>query len=479
MSNALKSLARSCRGHHMDRREFLGRASALGFCGTAAGMALNAAATEALASGGVDFGRHRGKTIRLLLNKHPYVDAMLGNLGNFKALTGIDVRYDIFPEDVYFDKVTAALATRSSQYDAFMTGAYQTWKYGPARQIVDLNAFLNDPQLTSATYRWDDIHEGLRSSTAWDGKTGSPIGGAGARQWALPWGFELNALSYNSKALDALGMAVPAHLPDLIDKARSISRSGRMYGIGVRGSRSWATVHAGFLSAYTNFGGKDFTHAGGKLVPAMNSPQSKAFHRMWIDMLQSAGPKNWTSYTWYEVGNDLGAGQSAMIYDADILGYFMNGGSNREAGNLAYAAFTPNPDAPAPTPNVWIWSLAMSEFSRQKEAAWFFMQWATGTETTTQGALHGDHVNPVRKSAWAHPGFRQRLERGYPGYLKQYQDAIANARVHFTPQQLFTELTTEWASMLQQMYGGQVPVDEGLDKLAENLSRKLRDVGLA
>jgi hypothetical protein len=29
------------------------------------------------------------------------------------------------------------------------------------------------------------------------------------------------------------------------------------------------------------------------------------------------------------------------------------------------------------------------------------------------------------------------------------------------------------------MYGGQVSVDEGLDKLAENLSKKLKEVGLA
>lgn len=479
MPDTLNALARAVVDRRMSRREFLVRGRALGLCAVTAGIALNAASTKALAAGGADFQKHRGKTIRLLLNKHPYVDALLKNLANFKTLTGIDVRHDIFPEDVYFDKVTAALANKSSQYDAFMTGAYQTWKYGPARQIVDLRGFLNDSNLTSSAYGWDDIHEGLRASTAWDGKPGSAPGGPGAKQWALPWGFELNALTYNRKMLDAQGLRVPANLPELIETAAALNKGAGGYGIGVRGSRSWATIHAGFLSAYTNFGGKDFTSANGKLTPAMNSPQSKAFHKMWIDMLKRAGPRNWTNYTWYEVGNDLGAGQSAMIYDADILGYFMNGGANQEAGNLAYAAFTPNPEAQAPTPNAWIWSFAMSEFSRQKEAAWFFMQWATGTENTTFGAVHGDLVNPVRKSVWADADFQQRLEKSYPGYLKQYQDAIANTRVYFTPQQLFPEFTTEWAAMLQQMHGGQIAVDEGLDKLADNLSRKLRDVGLA
>ncbi|KAB7553175.1 extracellular solute-binding protein [Verminephrobacter sp. Larva24] len=480
MSEALKALARACHDRRLERREFLARASALGFGSSAAGLMLNAVSTRALAQdGGVDFMKHKGKTVKLLLNKHPYVDAMVKNIENFKALTGLNVSYDIFPEDVYFDKVTAALASKSSQYDAFMTGAYQTWKYGPARQIVDLNQYLKDPKLTSANYAWEDIYQNLRAATSWDGKAGSELGGPGAKQWALPWGFELNSLAYNKRLFDALKLGVPTHLADLADKAASISKSGKGYGIGVRVSRSWATIHAGFLSAYTNFGNKDFHSAGGKLTPAMNTPQSKQFHQQWIDMIKNGGPKNWTNYTWYEVGNDLGAGNSAMIYDADIMGYFFNSGSNKEAGNLAYAAFTPNPAAKAPTPNIWIWSLAMSEFSKQKEAAWFLLQWATGTQNTTFGATQGDLVNPVRKSVWENAQFKERLDKSYPGYLRQYQASVEGAKIYFTPQQLFPEFTTEWASMLQQMYGGTVPVGEGLDKLAETLTRKLKGVGLA
>ena len=412
MSEALKDLARACHEQKLDRRGFLSRSAALGFSSTAAGLALNAVATSALAQdGGVDFKKHKGKAIKLLLNKHPYVDAMIKNIENFKTLTGLNVSYDIFPEDVYFDKVTAALASKSSQYDAFMSGAYQTWKYGPARQIVDLNPYLKDPKLTSSNYGWDDIYENLRSATAWDGKAGSQLGGAGAKQWAVPWGFELNSLTYNKKMLDSMKIAVPTSLGDLSDKAAQISKSGKGYGIGVRGSRSWATIHAGFLSAYTNFGNKDFTNNNGKLVPAMNTAESKKFHKQWVEMVKNGGPKNWTNYTWYEVGNDLGSGNSAMIYDADILGYFSNGGSNKEAGNLAFTAFKPNPEAKAPTPNIWIWSLAMSEFSKQKEAAWFFMQWATGTQNTTFGATKGDLVNPIRKSVWANPEFKDRQQR--------------------------------------------------------------------
>ena len=89
-----------------------------------------------------------------------------------------------------------------------------------------------------------------------------------------------------------------------------------------------------------------------------------------------------------------------MIFDADILGYFMNGGDNKEAGHLGFHAFAANPEAKAPTPNVWIWSLGMNNFGKQKDAAWYFMQWASGLEHDLFGARKMDFVNPVRHSVW-------------------------------------------------------------------------------
>ena len=117
-----------------------------------------------------------GSKLHLLLNKHPYADAMIADLDNFKSMTGMDVTYDIFPEDVYFDKVTAALSSKSSQYDAFMTGAYMTWTYGPAGWIEDLNQWIKDPAKTNPSYNWEDVLPGLRASTAWDGVPGSQSG---------------------------------------------------------------------------------------------------------------------------------------------------------------------------------------------------------------------------------------------------------------------------------------------------------------
>ena len=148
-----KNLFDSYAAKRISRRDLLDGAAKLGVAGVAANAAFASSVSQAMAA---DFNwkGQAGKTVKLLLNKHPYVDAMIGDIEAFKSLTGMNVTYDIFPEDVYFDKVTAALSSKSTQYDAFMTGAYMTWTYGPAGWVDDLNEYIKDPAKTNPNYNW-------------------------------------------------------------------------------------------------------------------------------------------------------------------------------------------------------------------------------------------------------------------------------------------------------------------------------------
>jgi len=209
-----KGLAQDFLDGKLSRRELIKRFSALGLTASSAGVLLNMQATNALAAD-FDWKAHSGKSIKVLLNKHPYADAMIANLDNFKELTGMEITYDIFPEDVYFDKVTAALSSGSSEYDAFMTGAYMTWTYGPAGWVEDLNPWIQDPAKTNPNYNWDDMLEGVRASCAWSGVPGEDVGTGDAKQWCIPWGYEQNNLAYNADMLDAAGVAVPTNIDEM------------------------------------------------------------------------------------------------------------------------------------------------------------------------------------------------------------------------------------------------------------------------
>ena len=421
-------------------------------------------------SGSFDWKREEGATIRLLLNKHPYTDALLADLKSFKEKTGIDVQHDIFPEENYFDKVTLDLSSGQANYDAFMLGAYMVWQYGPPGWLEDLEPWIQNESATNPDYDWEDVLPNLRAADSWSLKVGDPLGTGG--QWALPWGFETNAIAYRSDVFNKLGLKPAETLDELVELAAVLSeKADGMYGIAVRGTRSWATIHPGFMTQYSRMGENDYTVEGNNLTPAMNTPTSVDFHDKWMGMVKDSGPPNWTQYTWYQVGSDLGAQKAAMIFDADINSYFQNQpGSTPAAGKIAWHPGPKGPDGSLAT-NLWVWSLGMNAKSQNKSAAWLFLQWATGKEHLRKAALEANHVDPVRSSIAEDTAFKDVMARN-ENYIDTFNQLIDSTEIQFTPQPKFFDTTTSWAATLQEIYRG-ADAKATLDSLASDLKSKV------
>src|SRR5690606_38245224 len=125
-------------------------------------------------------------------------------------------------------------------------------------------------------------------------------------QWALPWGWESNAYMYRKDIFDANGLTPPANIDELVEVSKKLKEiNPEMAGIVVRGSLNWATIHPGFMTMYASQGCVDYDE---NMIPQMNSPCAVEVTAQWIDMVRSAGPEAWTTYTWYQAGSDFGAG---------------------------------------------------------------------------------------------------------------------------------------------------------------------------
>lgn len=418
---------------------------------------------------------YQGKSIKLALVKHPWTDSVLYQVDDFKKKTGIDVKYDIYPEEEFFNKITVALSAGSSEYDAFMIGPYQIWQYAPAKWLEPLDKYMSNKVLTSPDWDKKDIYPNILATGAWDLRPGSALGTGKARQWALPFAFHLNCLQYRKDIFQKYNLEVPKTIADVIKVGKVIQQNEPdMAGIYVRGTRSWATIHPGFLTAYVSYNAKDFDS---KLRPMMNSPQAVKMVEDWIKMVKEVGPPQWTNTTWYEVNNSIGNGQSAMIYDADVLGYFVNKpGSSKAAGKIAWAP-GPGKDGPALKPNLYAWSLSINAKSKMKEAAWYFLQWSTSKNVQLRGALEQDLVNPIRKSVWNNEDFKKRL-KDFDNYYETYQKIIGGAGIYYTPQPLFFETTTLWAEAMQKVYLGQSTAKAALDSVANELTKRFKELGI-
>lgn len=420
-------------------------------------------------TGGFAWDKAKGTTIKILQTPHVYQQTFQPMIKDFTELTGIEVVTDLVPEADYFTKLNTELAGGSGTHDAFMMGAYWVWQYGPPGWLEDLDPWLQNASATADEFDHEDIFEGLRTSMKWDFKIGTQAGTGGT--YAMPWGFEINNIAYNKTEFDKRGIKPAETYDDLIQLAIDLTdRSQNRYGIAYRGSKSWATIHPGFMTQYAREGGVDYELKEGKLVAVMNSPIATDFTWKWAEMAKAAGPTSWTTYEYPNVTTDLGDGTAMMVYEADSATYPKNlPGASKMAGQLGWHPGPAGPTGSYAT-NVWTWCYGMNAKSKNKLAAWLFMQWASGKEAMNKAVQSGAFADPVRQSVF-NTTFKQTLG-DFPGYLESFERQVPEAKVLFTPQTRFLETTEDWAVALQSIYGG-ADAQSTLDALAQSNTTKV------
>jgi multiple sugar transport system substrate-binding protein len=441
-------------------------------------IALFAFVATVATAGEFNWRQFEGQTVRVMLVQHPYGEGILKKIDAFEALTGIKVEQTTIPEENYMDKLATSVASRAGDPDVFMTGAYQTWEYAPAGYLADLDEYANNSAITAPDYEISDFFESIIGSMRWDLVPGHKVGTG--KLWGIPLGFETNCLTYNKELFAKNNIKVPTTPEELYDAARKLNKfeGEGTYGIAVRGTRNWATVNTGYLTTFANYGAVDMAIEDGRLVSKLDSPEAIKMTDDWVKMIRESGSPTWASYTWYQCAADLGARKAAILFDADILGYFSNfpGGSN-QSGKLASAAPVKPADSTRPlTANLWAWALSMNNYSKVKDAAWLFIQYFTGKEFLTFSVLDWKSVDTPRKSVFNNPDFQKNI-RAMDGYVEMFEKTLPGATILFTPNPYHFEVTTEWAATLQDIVAGKYPSTEAaMKELKEKIDIVLEDV---
>jgi multiple sugar transport system substrate-binding protein len=416
----------------------------------------------------------KGATLTVLLNQHTAANEIEAYLGEFEALTGIKCTYSILPEDNYNDKLTISLSS-GSEPDVFMCGVLMPWELAGEGYLEDLTDYINNPILTDPNYDISDFFPGVLGMFKWDAIDGHAVGSG--PQWAIPMVFEQYVLGYNKRIFAENNIKVPTTTNELLAAVTALQNfdGPGTYGIALRGTRSWFTMVTSYLTNFANFGGVDFVVENNRLVSKVNEPAGVAATQLYVDLIKKGGSSTWSNYTWYECAADLGAGKSAMMFDADLVIYDQNVRDTAERGNIAFAP-CPMPSSNAKIrSNIWGWGLAMNAASKQKIASWLFIQFFTGKDYQKKAAIEGA-VNPSRNSVFYSPEFQNVVEKT-DGYLETFEATIGGTSVLSVPQSHFYETTAEWAATLQDIVNGQYPsVKAGLDALKIKMDTIVSDL---
>lgn len=343
--------------------------------------------TEAV---GFDWQNQSGSVIKIMANKHPWVDIIEPKIDEFEKMTGITVELAIYPEDQFRTKRTVEMVSGASDVDIFMLMPGNSLaQYSQAGWVAPLDEMMNSETLLWPEYDLEDIFSSALNAGVKENK-----------HYTIPILLETSLLAYNKEIFEEYGLAAPKTMEELEAAAKTIyeGSNGDVYGITLRGKKASATSQ--WVDFLHSFGGEwlEGDKAG------IGTDEAIAATDFYGRLLRNYGPKSAPSNSWYESISIFMQGKAAMVYDASVFKPNYEDPTKSEvAGKVGYA---PIPAGPAGSvPHVSNWALSIYSKSQNKEAAWLFIQWATSKDIALEGLLAG--IPSARNSAWDSSEFKE------------------------------------------------------------------------
>jgi multiple sugar transport system substrate-binding protein len=307
---------------------------------------------------------------------------LAGQIERFeKSNSGIKVTAEVLPWPQVASQVVQATAAGRTPDVAIILG-WDLPNLVAAGSLAPLDVFTaqwSEEQRKDFLLSWD--------STVWNG-----------HKFAIPYEYRAPVLWYRQDLLDKIGASVPKSIDELVATGKKLSALPNTQGMVIGLSRAaQASAFAEWFLVMLKAGGAELVNDQGE--PTFNGPagvQALKIVKRLVD--GGAMPKAVVGYTYEDVFQGVKAGTIAMT----VLGSHRVK-TAREEGNLGDRLRTaPVPglksDQPAPA-HVNGWNLVIGKDSKNKEAAWKFIDFMSSPETQVITARTTGEL-PTRKSPY-------------------------------------------------------------------------------
>lgn len=368
----------------LTRKDFL----RMGGAGVAGAALLGTAACGG--SGGASGGNLAGTTLTVATVSNSQMEDMQSLVGNFTDETGIEVRFLFLPENDLRQRVTQDVAMQAGNFDIVTIGSYDTPFWGRYGWIEPLDPFFEEMSGSEREeYDLGDLLDPIRTILSNDGQL-----------YALPFYAESSMLFYRKDLFQEAGLQMPDRpkWQEVSDFARELHNADNgVAGIVLRGLPGWGANMAPFGTFINTFGGRWYDM---DWQPQVTSSDYKEAIRTYTTLGQEYGQSGITSHNFPECQNIFASGDGAMWYDAtSTAGYLSDPETSQVADDVGFA-YGPTAVTPRGAHWLWSWALGIESSSRNKEAAFEFIKWATSKEYIQ---LVGEELGWVRVP----PGTRQ------------------------------------------------------------------------
>ena len=309
---------------------------------------------------------HAAATINVLMVGNPQMkDLQTLTADNFTKKTGIKVNYTVLPENELRDKVTQDVASGAGQYDVVTLGMYDIANWGGTGKVKALDSYV------AKDAAWDKADVFPAMIKGLSGKDG--------KLYAAPFYGESSMLMYRKDLAEKAGVKMPLR-PTWQQVAAAAAKmndpKNGVAGICLRGLPGWGEQFAPLTTVVNTFGGTWFTKDWQAKVNDKPFVDAVQFY---VDLLKKSGEKGATQAGFTECDNAMAQGKAAMWYDAtSATGSIEKKGFSNYVGKFGYS-YAPTVKTKA-SGWLWAWAFAIEGASKQADAAWKFVSWATSKQ---------------------------------------------------------------------------------------------------
>ena len=358
-----------------------------------AGAALGAGALLprlAAAQGGAK--KFAGVTLNVSTFSAAYPTLLQRWLPEFEAATGAKVNFDAPSFPVYNQRADLELSTKGSAYDVVNVTFIYSSRWINSGWLTPLDDFIRNPNLTAADWDVNDFLAGARA----------PETGRDGKLYGIPWTAEaLLTASSRFDLVEKAGLSFPDTTDDLVKVLRAVNKKERVAGFVADNHYGWTFVP--YLHA---FGGDVFRKAPDDLFPTLDTPEAIAAGEYYANLLKEFGPDGAITYQPDQVTQALKLGR-VNFTDAGQL-HLAQLGDPATSKTIKTVKFGLVPKGPKGRfPGTAVHGLGIPAGSKQKEAAWAFIQWALGKQTSRRAVAAG-YGSPARRSDIDSAEFRQK-----------------------------------------------------------------------
>jgi multiple sugar transport system substrate-binding protein len=369
-----------------------------------------------------------GTTLKLATESTPPSNAINSQLKKyFEEASGMKVEIEVLPLEQVLQKMTLDIASQLGTYDLYYID--QSWAASVSEDVFDpREQTAAKPDLAMPNWNIDDFLPALV-----DG-----IAKYGDRWVGVPYDIPIFIFMYRKDIYEKMGLKPPASLDEYLKQAEEITKAmgPEMYGATGQMKSGHYSLECDWTAWLWGHGGSIFGRDG-----KFSGNDERGLEAMdyWTKLWKTM-PPGVTGWTWDGQGQSVMQGVAATMMSWGEFFPAFDDPSISKVSGLMEAVRCPPPKHPLRTvadtgfgeiPGVGHQggsSLAVSKNSKNPDAAWIFMQWATSADTQVLITTLGGGTGPTRNSVYDDPRVKanNRVGPGTTRHLDVVRATIAN-----------------------------------------------------